>query len=65
MFYSLHQVKLEKQEELITDTQQVLAAAQTEVQNLKMQLDNVKREKVTNHLSCNMLISNEYFQLSL
>ena len=63
MFYSLHQVKLEKQEELITDTQQVLAAAQTEVQNLKMQLDNVTREKVTNHLSCNMLLSNEYFQL--
>ena len=50
MFCSL-QVKLEKQEELITDTQQVLAAAQTEVQNLKMQLDNVTREKV-NHLTC-------------
>ena len=44
---SLHQIKLEKQEELLTDTQQVLAAAQTEVQNLKMQLDNVTREKVT------------------
>ena len=50
MFCSL-QVKLEKQEEFITDTQQVLAAAQTQVQNLKMQLDNVTREKV-NHLTC-------------
>ena len=53
MCSSLHQVKLQKQEELITDTQQVLAAAQTEVQNLKMQLDNVTREKV-NHLGSNM-----------
>ena len=32
---------------MLTDTQQVLTAAQTEVQNLKIQLDNATREKVT------------------
>ena len=62
--FSLHQVKLEKQQELLTDTQQVLAAAQTEVHNLKMQLDNATREKV-NHLTCNMLLSNQSWIFSI
>ena len=40
------QAKIEKQNELLDDTQKVLAAAQTEVQNLKMQFDTATREKV-------------------
>ena len=40
------QVKLEKQDQLLGDTQQVLVAAQTEVQNLKIKLDTATREKV-------------------